>query len=83
MRSTEQNDHGQKKSHSPITGITVTVIVGVTKQDRKHGYLSRVQLGKSSNEFLQASKHQNTRSKLDVTNQPTNGPTNQPTNQPM
>ena len=49
------------------------------EQGRIHGYISRVRLGRGSNESLQALKHQNTRSKLDVTDQQTNRPTNQPT----
>ena len=49
------------------------------KQGRVHGYLSRVRLGRGSNKSLQASKQQNPRSKMDVTDQWTNGPTDGPT----
>ena len=46
------------------------------QQGRKHGYLSRVRLGRGSNEFLQASKQQNPRSKIDVMDGPTDRWTN-------
>ena len=52
------------------------------QQGRIHGYLSRVRLGRGSNKSLQASKQQNPRLKIDVTDQRTNGPTDQLTNQP-
>ena len=41
------------------------------EQGRIHGYLSRVRLGRGSNESLQASKQQKPRSKIDVTDGPT------------
>ena len=39
----------------------------------KRLYISRVRLGRSSNMSLLASKQQNTRSKIDETDQPTDG----------
>ena len=51
----------------------------ILEQGRIHGYLSRVRLGRGSDESLQASKQQNTQSKLDVTDRPTDRPTDGPT----
>ena len=49
------------------------------EQGRIHGYLSRVWLGRGSDESLQALKQRNTRLKLDDTDGPTDGPTNRRT----
>ena len=49
------------------------------EQGRIHGYLSRARLGRGSNEVLLASKQQNTRSKIDVTDGSTDGQTDGPT----